>query len=506
MLSRPCGRFCFVQAVRGAPQGARNEILNRVAFKAARDGRFDEGELTEAALDAGLPAREVAATLESAERAGRAAGGPKLGEIEVAAALAGAGIGESHAHTPGLGWFLRDGLWRRDEGSNAIRELVHSVLLENRASGLLQYGTMTLKVVRELEPLVCIPADDWDADPETCGTADGRVLNLRTGGITGPAGERITMRLGATPRPGEAPQWKKALDRAFTGEEQEWLQTWAGYCLTAYVREKRFGFVSGTSNSGKSAIFGTLAAAAGDYAATAPDDALFGNVSDHPAWLALLRGRRLLWIDEAPTLPWRTSRVKAITGGQPVQARFMRQDPIEFTPTVKLIAAANGLPRIPEADSGFASRLVLIPLQRVIPESERAPGFERQLKQELPVILQWVVEGATRYLDHGLPSPPKAWTVAGEDYVQGEDAAALWAERCLAVPDRDGWLPRAAALASWNSWSGRNNKRATKLISWIADKINTDPAWQEVHETTRGGIRGWTGISLRSADSAQGVH
>ena len=92
-----------VQAVRGAPQGARNEILNRVAFKAARDGRFDEGELTEAALDAGLPAREVAATLESAERAGRAAGGPKLGEIEVAAALAGAGIGESHAHTPGVG-------------------------------------------------------------------------------------------------------------------------------------------------------------------------------------------------------------------------------------------------------------------------------------------------------------------------------------------------------------------------------------------------------------------
>ena len=209
------------------------------------------------------------------------------------------------------------------------------------------------------------------------------------------------------------------------------------------MREKRFGFVSGTSNSGKSATFGTLAAAAGDYAATAPDEALFGNVSDHPAWLARLRGRRLLWIDEAPTMPWRTSRVKAITGGQPVQARFMRQDPIEFTPTVKLIAAANGLPRIPEADSGFASRLVLIPLQRVIPESERAPGFERQLKQELPVILQWAVEGATRYLDHGLPAPPQAWTAAGEDYVQGEDTAALWAERCLAdVPDRDGWLPR----------------------------------------------------------------
>ena len=108
-------------------------------------------------------------------------------------------------------------------------------------------------------------------------------------------------------------------------------------------------------------------------------------------------------------MPWRTSRVKAITGGQPVQARFMRQDPIEFTPTVKLIAAANGLPRIPGADSGFASRLVLIPLQRVIPESERAPGFERQLRQELPVILQWAVEGATRYLHHGLPSPPQAW-------------------------------------------------------------------------------------------------
>ena len=144
--------------MRAAKPGARNDTLNREAFLAARRGELDEGELTEAALDAGLPAREVAATLESAAQAGRAAGGPKLGEIEVAAALAGAGIGESHAHTPGLGWFLRDGLWRRDEGSNAIREGVHKVLLENRASGMLQYGTTTLKVVRELEPLVCIPA------------------------------------------------------------------------------------------------------------------------------------------------------------------------------------------------------------------------------------------------------------------------------------------------------------------------------------------------------------
>ena len=493
--------------MRAAKPGARNDTLNREGFLAAKRGELDEGELTEAALDAGLPAREVAATLGSAAQAGRAAGGPKPGEIEVAAALAGAGIGESHAHTPGLGWYFRDGLWSRDEGSNSIRERVHTLLLENRASVSLQQGTSTLKVVRELEPLVYVLAGEWDADPETCGTADGRVLNLRTGRITDPAGERITMRLGATPRPGEAPQWKKALDRAFTGEEQEWLQTWAGYCLTAYVREKRFGFVSGTSNSGKSAIFGTLAAAAGGYTVASPDDALFGNVSDHPAWLALLRGRRLLWIDEAPMLPWRTSRVEAITGGQPVRARFMRQDPIEFTPTVKLIAAANGLPRIPEADSGFASRLVLIPLQRVIPESERAPGFERQLKQELPAILQWAVEGATRYLHHGLPARPKAWTVAGEDYVQGEDTVALWAKECLAVvPHPEGWLPRVAALASWNSWSNRTDKRATKLISWIADKINTDPVWQGVRETTRDGIRGWAGVSLCGADGAQGVH
>ncbi|MCY4087674.1 MAG: phage/plasmid primase, P4 family [Actinomycetia bacterium] len=506
VLPKPTTNGRGVAAVRAAPVGARNDTLNRVAFLAAKHGELDEVELTGAALEAGLTAREVAVTLKSAAQAGRAAGGPKPGEIEVAAALAAAGIGDRHAHTPGLGWFLRDGLWRRDEGSNAIRELVHEVLLGNRTTVSLQQGTTTLKVVRELEPLVCIPLGEWDSDPETCGTADGRVLDLRTGQIRDAAGERITMRLGATPKSGEAPLWKGALDRAFTEGEQEWLQTWAGYCLTAYVHEKRFVFVSGTSNSGKSAIFGTLAAAAGGYAATAPDDALFGNVSDHPAWLALLRGRRLLWIDEAPTVPWRTSRVKAITGGQPVQARFMRQDPIEFTPTVKLIAAANGLPPIPAADSGFASRLVQIPLQSVIPENERVPGFERQLRQELPVILNWPVVGANRYLQHGLPAPPQPWTAAGEDYIQGEDTVALWAGQCLDVPDPEGWLPRGAALASWNTWNNSNDKRATRLISWIADKINTDPSWQEVRDTTRSGVRGWAGISLPSPDGAQEAH
>lgn len=78
------------KAVRVAPEGERNTTLNREAFLAERRGDLDEAEMREAALEAGLTEREVAATIASAKQAGHAARGPKLDEVEGAVGSAGA--------------------------------------------------------------------------------------------------------------------------------------------------------------------------------------------------------------------------------------------------------------------------------------------------------------------------------------------------------------------------------------------------------------------------------
>ena len=61
------------EAVRAAPQGTRNDTLNRAAFLAAKKGELDPDTFRDAASATGLPTAEVEATLASAASAGAGA-------------------------------------------------------------------------------------------------------------------------------------------------------------------------------------------------------------------------------------------------------------------------------------------------------------------------------------------------------------------------------------------------------------------------------------------------
>ena len=59
----------------------------------------------------------------------------------------------------------------------------------------------------------------------------------------------------------------------------------------------------------------------------------------------MLRGARLVAASETEEgRRWAESRIKALTGGDPISARFMRQDFFEYTPQFKLVIAGNHKP------------------------------------------------------------------------------------------------------------------------------------------------------------------
>jgi putative DNA primase/helicase len=71
---------------------------------------------------------------------------------------------------------------------------------------------------------------------------------------------------------------------------------------------------------------------------------------------------------------WAESKLKAITGGDEISARFMRQDFFRFTPTFKLMIAGNHKPRLRSVDEAIRRRFHLIPFAVTIPPS-RNRGF-----------------------------------------------------------------------------------------------------------------------------------
>ena len=94
------------------------------------------------------------------------------------------------------------------------------------------------------------------------------------------------------------------------------------------MREHVLIFCWGMGANGKGVLLNTASRILGDYAAVAPQDLLLVTQSDRqPCDMAMLRGARLVTAQElGPSKQWDEPKLKSLTGGDPITARFMRQD------------------------------------------------------------------------------------------------------------------------------------------------------------------------------------
>ena len=235
-------------------------------------------------------------------------------------------------------------------------------------------------------------ADIWDADPWLLNTPAGMV-DLRTGTLSphdrGARCTKITAVGPASDRDADCPLWTRFL-REITGgdaELQAYLQRAVGYCLTGSVREHALFFAHGPGGNGKGVFLNTVAAILGDYATVASMDSFTATHTDrHPTDMAMLRGARLVTAQETEEgRRWAEARIKALTGGDPITARFMRQDFFTYQPQFKLFVAGNHKPSLRNIDDAIRRRLHLIPFTFKPARPDR--DLPEKLKPEWPAIL-----------------------------------------------------------------------------------------------------------------------
>src|SRR5436190_113345 len=141
------------------------------------------------------------------------------------------------------------------------------------------------------------------------------------------------------------------------------LQQWAGYCLTGVTREHALVFVFGPGGNGKTVFINVLTGIVADYATTAAMETFAVSHSDrHPTDLAMLRGARLVTASETEEgRAWAETRIKQMTGGDKIAARFMRQDFFEYVPQFKLWITGNHKPGLRSVGEAIRRRMNLIP-------------------------------------------------------------------------------------------------------------------------------------------------
>jgi putative DNA primase/helicase len=118
------------------------------------------------------------------------------------------------------------------------------------------------------------------------------------------------------------------------------------------------------------------------------------NAIKHPTELAMLRGARLVTSTETESnRNWAEAKIKMLTGGDPVSARFMRQDFFDYVPQFKLMISGNHKPGLRSVDEAIKSRVNIIPFAVTIPPEERDMELGNKLVTEYPGILAWMIQG-----------------------------------------------------------------------------------------------------------------
>ncbi|WP_180684174.1 phage/plasmid primase, P4 family [Tepidicella baoligensis] len=401
-------------------------------------------------------------------------------------------------------WLVWDGRRWRNEETLAATDLIrgvcrHAALQADNpklAAKLATSGTVGgVERLARADRRHAATTAEWDADPWLLNTPGG-VVDLRTGRMRAhDRADRMTKITTATPG-GDCPTWRRFLAEVTGGDAdlQAYLQRVSGYCLTGSTQEHALFFLYGTGANGKSVFVNTLATILGDYAASAPMDTFMETRSDrHPTDMAGLRGARFVSsIETEQGRRWAESKVKSLTGGDKISARFMRQDFFEFWPQFKLFVAGNHKPAIRNIDEAMKRRLHLIPFTITVPPERRDKHLQQKLLAERDGILAWALEGCLAWQRLGRLDPPPQVVAATEEYFEAEDALGRWLEeRC--VREANAKSLTAELFTDWKQWAeaagefvGSQRRFSDLLITRGVEK------WRNA-----AGIRGFRGVGLK---------
>lgn len=360
-------------------------------------------------------------------------------------------------------WFRFDGnSWRREETKLAhhyARQLATSMADDDPKAKPLRKVHVWEAIergARTVREFVATSAD-WNRDPWLLGTPRGTV-DLRTGVLRdGDPADHISRLTAAPPVPLErfdpardCPRWLAFLDEALNGDAEaiRFLRMWGGYCLTGETKEHALVFVYGRGGSGKSTAINTMADILGEYSINVATSTLTAAKHDaHPEEIARLDGARLAWASETEKgRAWAENRIKALTGGDKITARFMRQNSFEFMPQMKLVIVGNNAPSLTSVDEAVKRRFIILPFDH--PPEQKDADLPAKLKAEWPGILSWMIEGCLDWQAHGLFRPEVARR-ATEAYFAEQDIFAQWIEECCET----GKHVADTTANLWDSWN-----------------------------------------------------
>lgn len=344
------------------------------------------------------------------------------------------------------------------------------------------------------EPAMQVRVEHLDRDPYLLGTPAG-VVDLNTGAVR-PAqrSDLITKStLSAVGKADAGARWLRFLDETFQSDREMigFMQRLLGLSLIGEQREHLLPVWYGKGANGKSVLIDTVSTVLGDYASPMPDGLLTSSKWDrHPTEIASLLGLRLCFAEEtSDRAELDEAKVKRLTGGSELRARFMHKDYFSFQPSHTPFLVTNYMPTIHGSDEGIWRRVKVVQFAHTVPQEDRDPCLKEKLLEEGGHILAWMIEGCAEYLESGLREPERV-RACTEEYQRDSDPFKRFiGENIVRAPDV--FLATADIEKRHERWAEENE---TLGVHNLARRLRRE---YEASYTNRDGKRGYKGLALK---------
>lgn len=279
----------------------------------------------------------------------------------------------------------------------------------------------------------------------------------------------------------ECPRWIGFLNEIFLNDKEliAFIRRAIGYSISGYTSEQVLFILHGDGSNGKSVLLSVLDELLGTYLKSANVDTFMDDRPNggHNEDIARLRGARLVTTTETEkSKRLAEGLVKRLTGGDVITASYKHQRTFQFVPRFKIWLAANHKPQINNTDFGIWRRILLVPfsVKFVKPGADLGanqlhidPNLQRDLRAELPGILNWVIAGFEEWRREGL-NPPDIVKAASEEYrVESDKLGAFLTEEMLLGGGMN--CPLAQAYQAYRTWAESGGMRPTSIREFSKD-------------------------------------
>lgn len=200
------------------------------------------------------------------------------------------------------------------------------------------------------------------------------------------------------------------------------------YSLTARTDMKASFWLVGQKDSGKSTFITLIKALMGELHGTID----LTQLGTNRFLLAGIVGKRVISFTEASSstmLP--DALYKTLVGGSDeIYADVKNRDGITFRPECKVWWAMNEMPRIGDRSGATTRRIVIIPFNRTVPESERIADLEQLLIHDRAAIFSLLVDYLKRLQNTGEFTYCQQSREMLAEYIMENDTEATFIDEC----------------------------------------------------------------------------